>query len=95
MQFVLEELAADMLHVSTRLFEIHRWCHARYAILEARRFRNADAMLNRALDALDIHSDCLTYFCHVHSDSFSVLKVLLFEQFAEVHVHWIHASTTC
>ena len=52
MQFVLEELAADMLHVSIRLFEINRWCHARYAILEARRFRNADAMLNRALDGL-------------------------------------------
>ena len=69
MQFVLEELAADMLHVSIRLFEINRRCHARYAILEARRFRNADDMLNRALDALDIHSDCLTFGTYTQTHS--------------------------
>ena len=79
MQFVLEELAADMLHVSIRLFEINRWCHARYSILEARRFRNADDMLNRALDGLDIHSDCLTFgtYTQTHSPTISANSCIL------------------
>ena len=39
----------------------------RFAILEARHLRNADDMLNRALDALGIHSDSITFSLYMQS----------------------------